>query len=73
MFNRTERIPYPLISSGVILCLHLTRFSGTGALQFHTTECLTAAELQAHLFKQLLPANPEIHINFCNSELESTE
>lgn len=73
MFNRTERIPHPLISSRVILCLRLTRFSGTAVLQPHATECLTAAELQPDLAEELLPASPEIHINFCPSKLDSTE
>lgn len=73
MFNRTKRIAHPLISSRVTLGLRLTRFSGTAVLQSHTTECLTAAELQPDLAQELLPANPEIRINFWQSKLDSTE
>lgn len=66
MFNRAERIPHALISSRVMPCLRLTRFSGTAALQSHTTECLTAAELQPDLAEESLQVNPEIYIFFVN-------
>lgn len=41
--------------------------------QLHAAGCLAAAELQPDPAEELSPASPEIHINFCHSELNSTE
>lgn len=41
--------------------------------QLHTTGCLAAAEIQPDPAEELSPASPEIHINFCHSELDPTE
>lgn len=73
MSNRPKRIPHPQIASRVTLLLHLTGFSGTAAVQSHTTECLNAAELQPDLDEELLLANPETHRHFYQSESDSTE
>lgn len=64
-----EPSEYPIFQ---ILFFHLTNFSRTSVLPL-TLECITASEWEPHLAEELLPANPEIHINFHQCELDSTE
>lgn len=71
MFSRTTGIPYHPISSSVIFMF--TPPQRLLPSQLHTTGCLAAAELQPDPAEELSPASPEIYINFCHSELDSTE